>query len=51
MTSFSKNYNVDDLKLFVDEIAQLNDQGHLPFMTHLAGGNEKQLLDIFSNIG
>lgn len=50
MTSFSKNYTVEDLKSFVDEIAQLNDQGHLPFMTHLAGGNEEQLLDIFSKI-
>ena len=40
----------DGLRSFVDKIAEHHDAGRLPFALHLPGGNEEQLIDIFSNI-
>ncbi len=35
---------------FVNKMAEHHDAGRLPFAIHLPGGNEEQLIDIFSNI-
>ena len=35
---------------FVNKMAEHHDAGRLPFAIHLPGGNESQLIDIFSNI-
>lgn len=35
---------------FVNQVADLHDKGFLPFAVHLPGGNEEQLIDIFSGI-
>lgn len=35
---------------FSNHIAEVHDAGYLPFTVHLCGGNEQQLIDIFSNI-
>lgn len=40
----------DDLISFESEIAQLFDDGYIPYMTHLSGGNEDQLLNLFMEI-
>jgi hypothetical protein len=40
----------EGLRLFVDKIARLHDAGFIPFALHLPGGNEQQLINIFSNI-
>ena len=50
MTTFSKTISEEDLKNFTNEIADLLDQGKLPFAIHLSSGNEKDLLDIFNDI-
>lgn len=44
------NYDKDKLVNFVDRIAVLHDSGYLPFLVHLAGGNENELIDIFEHI-
>ena len=38
------------LTAFVEKMADHHDAGLLPFPIHLPGGNEQQLIDIFSNI-
>jgi hypothetical protein len=45
-----KVWKKEELTGFVDRIAALHDEGKLPFAIHLPGGNEEQLIDIFSNI-
>lgn len=35
---------------FEDSIVELYEEGKLPFLFHLSGGNEEQLIDIFSDI-
>jgi hypothetical protein len=40
----------ESLIKFVDKMADHHDAGRLPFAIHLPGGNEEQLIDIFSNI-
>ena len=35
---------------FVNSIAEAHDKGYLPFMLHLPGGNEEQLIEIFAQI-
>ena len=42
--------NKDDLITFTNEIAKLHDEGFIPFLLHLPGGNEDELIEIFSNI-
>ena len=44
------DWTPEGLRSFVDRIAEHHDAGRLPFALHLAGGNEEQLIDIFSNI-
>ena len=44
------DWTPEGLRSFVDKIAEHHDAGRLPFALHLAGGNEEQLIDIFSNI-
>lgn len=44
------DWTPDGLRSFVDKIAEHHDAGRLPFALHLPGGNEEQLIDIFSNI-
>ena len=44
------DWNPDDLRAFVDKIANHHDAGRLPFALHLPGGNEEQLIKIFSKI-
>ena len=42
------DWTPDGLRSFVDKIAEHHDAGRLPFALHLPGGNEEQLIDIFS---
>lgn len=44
------DWTPEGLCSFVDKIAEHHDAGRLPFALHLPGGNEEQLIDIFSNI-
>ena len=44
------DWTPDDLREFVEKIAMHHDAGRLPFALHLPGGNEEQLIDIFSHI-
>lgn len=44
------DWTPDALRSFVDRMADHHDAGCLPFALHLPGGNEQQLIDIFSNI-
>tara|TARA_B100000945_G_C20411406_1_gene612772 strand:+ start:41 stop:1243 length:1203 start_codon:yes stop_codon:yes gene_type:complete len=44
------DWTPEKLREFSDHIADVHDQGYLPFTVHLCGGNEEQLIDIFSNI-
>jgi Dehydrogenase E1 component/Transketolase, pyrimidine binding domain len=46
----AEDWNPNDLIAFVDKIAALHDKGLMPFALHLPGGNEEQLIDIFSEI-
>jgi TPP-dependent pyruvate/acetoin dehydrogenase alpha subunit len=39
-----------ELIKFVDKIAKLHDLGKIPYGLHLPGGNEQNLIDIFSEI-
>ena len=45
-----KNYTVEELVNFANRIAEVHDEGFLPFAVHLPGGNEEILIDIFSQI-
>lgn len=40
----------DDLIAFEARIAELWEAGELPYLLHLSGGNEQQLIEIFSRI-
>lgn len=40
----------EELISFVNEIAHYHDEGLIPYALHLPGGNEDELIDIFSNI-
>jgi pyruvate dehydrogenase E1 component alpha subunit len=42
--------NKDDLIAFENRIGKLYENGDLPFLFHLSGGNEDQLIDLFKNI-
>jgi deoxyxylulose-5-phosphate synthase len=44
------NRNKDSLVKFEDEIVELYLQCKLPFLFHLSGGNEEQLLEIFKDV-
>ena len=44
------DWTPEGLRSFVDKIADYHDAGKLPFALHLPGGNEEQLIDIFSDI-
>ena len=46
----SKQLTEQDLINFEDSIVDLYFQNKLPFLFHLSGGNEKQLLEIFKDI-
>jgi hypothetical protein len=45
-----KKWSVDELVTFEDEIGDLYLANKLPFLFHLSGGNEKELISIFENI-
>lgn len=45
-----KKWSVDELISFEDEIGDLYLANKLPFLFHLSGGNEKELISIFENI-
>jgi hypothetical protein len=44
------DWTPEELRAFVDKMAKHHDAGHLPFAVHLPGGNEEQLIEIFSSI-
>lgn len=44
------NYTKEELISFEDKIYSLFEQGDLPFLIHLCGGNEDQLIEIFKEI-
>lgn len=46
----SNNWTPDALKQFVNKIAAHHDAGRLPFALHLPGGNEEELIEIFSQV-
>jgi len=45
-----KKWSADELISFEDEIGDLYLANKLPFLFHLSGGNEKELISIFENI-
>jgi pyruvate dehydrogenase E1 component alpha subunit len=45
-----KKWSTDQLISFEDEIGELYLANKLPFLFHLSGGNEKELISIFENI-
>jgi pyruvate dehydrogenase E1 component alpha subunit len=45
-----KKWSIDQLISFEDEIGELYLANKLPFLFHLSGGNEKELISIFENI-
>lgn len=45
-----KNKTSEQLIKFEDKVKELFEQGELPFLMHLCGGNERQLIDIFEKI-
>lgn len=45
-----KNKTAEQLIQFEDKVKELFEQGELPFLMHLCGGNEQQLIDIFKQI-
>lgn len=45
-----RDWSAQELKDFVSEIANLHDEGRLPFAIHLPGGNEEKLIEIFKQI-
>jgi hypothetical protein len=46
----SSEWTPELLIKFVDKMAEHHDAGRLPFAVHLPGGNEQQLINIFSEI-
>ena len=42
--------NKEELIVFEQRIADLYDNGHLPYLIHLSGGNEDELLGLFKHI-
>ena len=45
-----KTWTVEELIEFENKIGDLYLEGKLPFLFHLSGGNEKELINIFENI-
>ena len=45
-----KSWEVDELLAFEDKIGDLYLENKLPFLFHLSGGNEEELISIFSDI-
>ena len=45
-----KKWTPEELISFEDRIGELYLDNKLPFLFHLSGGNENQLIDIFENI-
>jgi len=45
-----KNWEVDELIAFENKIGDLYLENKLPFLFHLSGGNEEELISIFSDI-
>ncbi|MBN1502650.1 hypothetical protein JW930_03835 [Candidatus Woesearchaeota archaeon] len=45
-----KKITQQELIRFEREIAELFDQGHIPYLIHLSGGNEDELLKIFEEV-
>jgi pyruvate dehydrogenase E1 component alpha subunit len=45
-----KQWTEEELIAFEDRIGELYFDNKLPFLFHLSGGNEKELIDIFKNI-
>lgn len=45
-----KHYTKEELIAFEQKIVGIFNEGELPFLLHLAGGNEDQLIDIFAGI-
>lgn len=45
-----KSWEVDELIAFEDKIGDLYLENKLPFLFHLSGGNEEELISIFSDI-
>jgi TPP-dependent pyruvate/acetoin dehydrogenase alpha subunit len=43
--------NTEQLIAFETKIAELWEAGELPYLLHLSGGNESQLLSIFAHVG
>jgi hypothetical protein len=43
-------WSSDELKEFSNKMGELHDKGFVPFLFHLPGGNEEQLLKIFPKI-
>lgn len=50
MDSDKRSWTPQELRDFVQEIAELHDLGQLPFAIHLPGGNEEKLIEIFEKI-
>jgi TPP-dependent pyruvate/acetoin dehydrogenase alpha subunit len=50
MTYFNQAITPADLINFEARVQLLWEEGDLPYLTHLSGGNEQQLLDIFADI-
>jgi len=44
------NVTKDELISFEDKIYDLFEEGELPYLIHLCGGNEDQLIDIFKDV-
>ena len=47
---YNREEKKKELIAFEKRIAELWDEGEIPYPVHLSGGNEDQLLDIFSNV-
>ena len=45
-----KTWTKQELSTFEDRIGELYLDNKLPFLFHLSGGNEKELIDIFKAI-
>lgn len=44
-----ENHSAQSLVAFEDRIRSLFEQGELPFLLHLSGGNEEQLVELFQH--
>lgn len=50
MDNDKRNWTVDELIAFENHIGDLYLDNKLPFLFHLSGGNESQLIEIFKNV-